>query len=292
MITRNDPCWCTSGKKWKKCHYPEKGAGPSFNELKEQYKKQYNILLKSREQIEGIRASCKLSASLLKKACEFAKEGVTTNEINDLIVKLHNEAGATPAPLGYGDPPFPKAICTSLNEVICHGIPDDRPLQKGDILNIDVTCILDGYYGDCSSMVAIGNVDNDKKRVMETSYNCLMQSIEILKPGLKVREIADVIERIATENQCSVVDQFVGHGVGVKFHEPPHVPHHYNDVDIPLAPGMIFTIEPMINRGVREGEIDPEDEWTARTLDRKPSAQYEHTLLITPEGYEILTLPG
>jgi len=290
LISRNDPCWCESGKKWKKCHYPNKNPQLSFKELKDQYKRQYHIFLKTPEQIKGIKASCKLAASILEKACNIAKEGVTTNEINDFIVELHKQAGAIPAPLGYGDPPFPKATCTSLNEVICHGIPDDTPLKTGDFLNIDVTCILNGYYGDCSKMVAIGKINNDKKRVMDTSLECLMQSIAILKPGVMINEIGDIIEDIAKKNNCTVVDQFVGHGVGIEFHEHPQVPHHRNDVQIPLAEGMTFTIEPMINAGVKEGRIDPMDNWTARTLDGKPSAQFEHTILITKDGHEILTL--
>lgn len=290
MITRNDPCWCGSGLKWKKCHWPQENAGLSLEERQARYKKQYNILIKSPKEIDGIRAACKLAASILKKACEMAKEGVTTNAINDFVVKLHKEAGAIPAPLGYGTPPYPKAICTSLNEVICHGIPDDTPLRNGDIMNIDVTCIYHGYYGDNSAMVCIGHIDAEKKRVVDTSYECLMRAIRILKPGVLVKEIGDAIESYATQHHCSVVNQFVGHGVGVHFHEPPQVPHHYNNVNIPLAEGMTFTIEPMINAGVREGYIDPVDHWTARTIDGKPSAQWEHTLLITDSGHEILTL--
>ncbi len=289
MISRNDPCFCGSGKKWKKCHFPTLPP-ESREDLASTYLKKYQIYLKTPEQIEGIRRSCKLSAEILKKTCAMAKIGVTTLELNDYSMELHKQVGAIPAPLGYGDPPFPKAICTSLNDVICHGIPDHRPLMEGDILNIDNTCILDGYYGDCSAMVAIGAISEEKKRVIDTSYECLMQSIAILKPGILVKDIADVIEKHAAEKNCSVVNQFVGHGVGVSFHEAPQIPHHSNRVNIPLAPGMIFTIEPMINAGVREGTIDAEDGWTARTLDGKPSAQWEHQILITHEGHEILTL--
>jgi methionyl aminopeptidase len=290
MISRNDPCWCGSGKKWKKCHYPAEPT-PNFEKIKQDYFNQYKIILKDKEQIEGIRRSCHLAASILKKTCAAAKAGVTTDELNDYAVKLHEEAGAIPAPLGYGVPPYPKAICTSLNEVICHGIPDATPLKNGDILNIDVTCILGGFYGDCSAMVSIGEVDEEKKRVVEVSYECLMLSIALLKPGLLLSEIGRTIEDYATEQGCSVVNEFVGHGVGINFHEPPQVPHHYNESHIPLIEGMTFTIEPMINAGVRKSIIDPIDRWTARTADGKPSAQWEHTLLITSDGYEILTLP-
>lgn len=283
---RNDPCWCGSGLKWKKCHYP---ALPSNQDLTRQYAKQYNIILKTPEQIQGIKKACRLTADILDKTCKLAKAGVTTNELNDYAYRLHVEAGAIPAPLNFGTPPFPKSICTSLNEVICHGIPDDTLLKDGDILNIDVSCLLNGYYGDCSRMVMIGNVSEDKKKVTEVCYECLMRSIAILKPGVLVSEIGKVITDYAHAQGCSVVYQFVGHGVGLHFREPPQIPHHYNNIAIPLAPGMTFTIEPMINAGMAEGLIDPNDHWTVRTADGRPSAQWEHTLLITESGHEILT---
>ena len=275
--------------KWKKCHFPQEPENDRSN-LASAYLKKYGILIKTNEQIEGIRNACKLAASILDATSKKATAGVTTDELNTYAQKLHSDAGAFPAPLGYGTPPFPKSICTSLNDVICHGIPDDVPLKEGDILNIDVTCILNGYYGDCSRMVAIGSIDEEKQRVMDVSYQCLMRSIAILKPGMLILEIANVIEGYAKSHECSVVNQFIGHGTGVKFHEPPQVPHHYNDLKIPLVEGMTFTIEPMINAGAREAVIDPIDHWTARTIDGKPSAQWEHTVLITATGHEILTL--
>jgi len=288
MIERNDPCFCGSGKKWKKCHYPEQ-PGETRDDLALRYKKRYGILLKTPEQIEKIRNSCKLAAKILDTLCKEAKEGMTTNELNKMAERMHLDAGAIPAPLGYGAPPFPKSICTSLNEEVCHGIPNNEKLKNGDFLNIDVTCILDGYYGDCSRMVAIGNIDEEKQRAMDTSYKCLMESIDICKPGVMISEIGNVIEKIAKENKCSVVDQFVGHGVGVGFHEAPQVPHHHNSTHIPMQEGMTFTIEPMINIGKRESIIDPDNQWIARTVDGKPSAQWEHTIVITDSGYEILT---
>lgn len=285
MIERNDVCWCGSGIKWKKCHYPKK---PALN-LKDQYEKQFQIRLKTPDQIAGIRRSGHLAAQILDKVCAQAKEGVTTLELDQLARKLYKDAGAIAATLGYGSPPYPASICTSLNEVICHGIPDKTPLKRGDILNIDVTCILDGYYGDCSRMIMIEPVTTEKALVVDVSYECLMRSIAILKPGVLVSEIGKAIEDYARSKGCSVVNQFVGHGVGIGFHEPPQIPHCYNNTQIPLAPGMTFTIEPMINAGVRDGYIDEKDGWTARTRDGKASAQWEHTLLITDTGYEILT---
>ena len=287
MIGRNDSCWCGSGKKWKKCHYPD--SGPSQVNIKEKYKKSFGILIKDDKEIEGIRRSGHLAAKILDATCAQAKEGVTTAFLNDFAHKMHLEAGATPAPLHYGHPPYPASICTSLNDVICHGIPDDRPLQNGDILNIDVTCILDGYYGDCSRMVIIGETTPEKALVVEVAYECLMRSVEILKPGVQIREIGEVIESYASSRGCSVVHQFVGHGVGINFHENPQVHHNRNNNATPLVPGMTFTIEPMINAGVAEGVIDRQDQWTARTADGKPSGQWEQTLLITDTGHEILT---
>lgn len=257
--------------------------------IAKEYLEKHEILIKTEAQIAGIRRAGHLAARILDALCAHAKEGVTTQELDDLANELHREAGAIPAPLHYGYPPFPKSICTSLNEVICHGIPDTRPLKKGDIVNIDVTSILDGFYGDCSRIVVIGPISEAQQRVVDVSYECLMRSIAILKPGVLVCDIGAEIERYAHSKGCSVVNQFVGHGVGVEFHENPQVPHCRNTVRIPLQAGMTFTIEPMINAGVREAVIDRKDKWTARTADGKPSAQWEHTLLITPDGYEILT---
>jgi methionyl aminopeptidase len=290
-MERNAPCFCGSGKKWKKCCSPNLPRGEE--NLARKYYQSYRILLKTPEQITHIRQACKISANILKSLCEAAKEGVPTIELDRLSRKLHTENNAIPAPLGYGSPPYPMSICTSLNEVICHGIPDKRPLEQGDILNIDVSpkILIDGqwYFGDCSAMVAIGKISEEKQRVFDVSKECLSRAIAVCKPGEPICLIGDVIEEYATSMGCSVVNQFVGHGVGLKFHEPPDIAHHYNKNQILMAPGMTFTIEPMINAGVREGEVDLTDEWTARTIDRKPSAQWEHTLLITDAGCEILT---
>ena len=260
------------------------------NDLAKIYQKKFGILVKNKEQIHGIHKASKLAAYILDEVCKQAKEGITTQELDHFAAELHKKAGATAAAYHYGNPPYPKSICTSLNEVICHGIPNDIPLQQGDILNIDVTSILDGYYGDCSRMVLIGEVSEEKKRVVDVSYECLMRSIQICKSGLLLSEIGKTIEDYASSRGCSVVNQFVGHGVGIRFHEPPQVYHSYNNSHIPLVPGMTFTIEPMINAGVREGIIDSSNGWEARTADGKPSAQWEHTILITGSSYEILTL--
>lgn len=290
MIGRNDPCWCGSEKKWKKCHYPEQDPNFETNKVRDRYRRDYDIHLKTPEQIAGIREACRLAADVLTKTAERAKAGVSTLELNDFAHQQMVKAGATPAALNYGHPPFPKSICISLNEVICHGIADEKTiLKEGDILNLDVACILGGYYGDCSRMVVIGKTTEERQRVVDVSYECLMRSIAILKPGVLISEIGDVIEDYAKAHNCSVVYQFVGHGVGVDFHEGPQVPHCKNGIDIPLIPGMTFTIEPMINAGTAEAVIDRKDQWTATTADGRASAQWEHTILITEDGYEILT---
>lgn len=286
MIGRNDPCWCGSGKKWKKCHAPDPGAV----DIAAQYKKRYGILLKTPEQIAGIRAACRLAAQILDEACRFAKEGVTTNEIDAFVAKLHADAGAIPAALHYGDPPFPKGICTSLNEMVCHGIPNDTPLIEGDCLNIDIASIYHGYYGDLSRMVSIGKLSKERQLVSDVSYECLMRAINVCRPNTLICEIGEAIESYASEKGCSVIYQFVGHGVGLGFHEAPQIPHNRNNNKTPLAPGMTFTIEPMINAGTTDIVIDPYNHWEARTADKKASAQWEHTLLITEDGHEILTL--
>ncbi|MCH9632172.1 MAG: Methionine aminopeptidase [Chlamydiae bacterium] len=287
MYGRNDPCWCGSKKKWKKCHYP-KAPPLSTNQLATEYYKKYQIRLKTPEEITKIRAACKLTKSILNKTCAMAKAGVTTKELDDYANKLMIEAGGIPATLNYGNPPYPASSCISLNEVICHGIPSERKFIEGDIANIDISVILDGCFGDCSAMVVIGETTKERQLVVDVAYESLMKSISILKPGVLLSQIGDVITDYATSKGCSVVYQFVGHGVGLAFHEPPQVLHSRNNIHIPLTAGMTFTIEPMINAGKPEGTIQ-DDGWTALTVDGKASAQWEHTILITEDGHEILT---
>lgn len=289
-ISRNDPCWCGSGQKWKKCHFPKLPELSESENKRREFFKKYRIILKNPQEIEGIKQACKVSAIILKKLCDAVRPGMTTLELDHLSMKLHKEMNAKPAPLGYGYPPFPKSICTSLNEVICHGIPDKTVLNEGDIMNIDVSSIVNGFFGDCSAMVTIGKISEERKKVVDTSYMCLMESIKLLKPGIPLCSIGNKITEVARKNGCSVVYQFVGHGVGLKFHEEPEVKHQANTNNTPLEAGMIFTIEPMINAGLPDAVIDSKDHWTARTVDGKASAQWEHTVLITETGYEILTL--
>ena len=218
MVGRNDPCWCGSGAKWKKCHFPRGNPQLELSAQARQYAKQFQILLKTPEQIAGVRRASIFAAEVLQELCAAAKAGVTTNELDALARVLHKKVGAVPAALGYGTPPFPKSICTSLNEVICHGIPDDVPLREGDILNIDVASCLGGYYGDCSAMVVIGQTTTERQLVVDVAKECLMRAIALLKPGVPLNVIGEAISSYAEAQGCSVVHQFVGHGVGVKFH--------------------------------------------------------------------------
>ncbi len=258
-------------------------------QLKKDYLKHFDVIIKDPDEIEKIREACIVASHILDRLCEKAQAGVTTLELNDYANRLHAEADAIPAPLNYGMPPFPRSICTSLNDVICHGIPDHTALKEGDILNIDVTSIYKGFFGDCSRMVTIGAVDPEKQLVIDVAYECLMRAIAALEPGIPLSTIGDVIEGYAESKGCSVVRAFVGHGIGKKFHEGPQVAHYRDSNPLILVPGMTFTIEPMINAGTYDTVIDARDRWTARTKDGKPSAQWEHTLLITENGHEVLT---
>lgn len=247
------------------------------------------IIIKSPEQIEGIRKSCKLAASTLDYAEQFVKPGVSTEFIDNKIEEFILSHGAVPAPKGYNG--FPKASCISPNNVICHGIPSKEIILKdGDILNIDITTILNGYYGDTSRMFTVGVVSEKADDLIETTLHCLDLAIEQVRPGNQFGNIGFVISRLAKAKGYSVVYEFCGHGVGIDFHEEPQVDHTARRNTGPeMKPGMIFTIEPMINEGKPRASVDSNDGWTARTTDNKLSAQFEHTVLVTHTGCEVLT---
>lgn len=251
------------------------------------------IILKSAEQVEGIRKSCQLAARCLNVVEEHVQPGVTTDSLNRIIDEFIRDNGAIPAPLDYHG--FPKETCISLNEVVCHGIPGDEVLKEGDILNIDVTTILDGYFGDTSRMYSVGEISDEADRLLKIAKECLDIGIEQVAPGNPIGQIGYAITQLANACECGTVYQFVGHGVGLQFHEPPQVPHYvpdllFEDVEsVVMQPGMIFTIEPMINLGTADAIISKKDGWTARTADGSLSAQYEHTVLVTDDGVEILT---
>lgn len=245
------------------------------------------ILIKTPDQIEGIRRSCKLAAKALQFIRPHVIPGVTTSSLNDRIEHFIRDHGAIPAPLGYKG--YPKATCISVNEVICHGIPDEYVLREGDILNIDVTTILDGYYGDTATMYSVGEINDSAKQILKIAEKCRDVGIKQVWPGNFFGNIGYFIARYAILNECSVVEQFCGHGVGVEFHEPPQIMHiAAKDSGMRMLPGMIFTVEPMLNAGTHELYIEA-DEWTAKTADGKLSAQFEHTVLVTRSGVEVLT---
>lgn len=245
-------------------------------------------IIKTQEEIEKMRVAGKLAAQTLEMIAPFVKEGVTTNELNDICHDyIVNELQAIPAPLNYRG--FPKSICTSLNHVICHGIPNDKKLKKGDIMNIDVTVIKDGYYGDTSKMFEIGETSIQASRLTRVARECLLIGIEQVKPGNTLGDIGHAIQKYAEKQKFSVVREYCGHGIGNVFHEEPQVLHYGQPhTGLVLEAGMTFTIEPMINAGKRHSRV-LNDGWTVITKDRSLSAQWEHTLLVTPTGVEILT---
>ena len=236
-----------------------------------------------------------VNAALLDYVRPHVVEGVTTGEIDRLVYEYTMDHGHVPACLGYqGDKnPFPKSCCTSINEVICHGIPDSYVLKSGDIVNVDLTTIVDGWHGDQSETFLIGDVSKEVRRIVQCAFDCLYLSIDALYPGCPVSVIGTTIEKhVKAHYGFGIVDKYVGHGIGLNFHQPPNIPHvfsHQSRGDR-LYPGMCFTIEPMINGGTPLSVVDPSDGWTVRTRDNQPSAQFEHTILMTEDGPEILTL--
>lgn len=286
-LSRNDPCWCGSGKKYKSCHLAQDLQRSRAGRTKEQGGKR-EVILKTEEQIAGIRRSCQLTRDILDWLTERIVPGITTEDINRWVHVRTLEAGAVPAPLNYRG--YPKSVCTSLNEVICHGIPTpDRVLQEGDILNIDVTCILDGYYGDASRMFLIGTVSPEAAQLVRVTRECLYLGIDQVHPGNTIGDIGHAIQTHAEGHGYSVVRAFVGHGTGIHFHEAPDVPHYGEPgTGLVLVPNMVFTIEPMINIGTYQVRL-LDDGWTAVTADNSLSAQWEHTVCVTENGVEILT---
>lgn len=247
-------------------------------------------LVKTTEQIEGIRRSGVVNTGVLDAVAEMIKPGISTADIDRVVYDYTTAHGAIPAPLNYEG--FPKSVCTSINEVVCHGIPsDDERLEEGDIVNVDVSTILDGYYSDASRMFVVGGKTSpEKQKLVDVARECLEIGAEAAKPWGFVGDIGKAIARHAHRNGFSVVRALCGHGVGLEFHEEPEVDHYdTRRKGMLLVPGMVFTIEPMINMGTYEVFIDEEDGWTVVTEDELPSAQWEHTFVMTEHGLEILT---
>ncbi|MBK8014901.1 MAG: type I methionyl aminopeptidase [Deltaproteobacteria bacterium] len=254
------------------------------------------IHIKSEEEIEGVRQASLLAARTLKMAGALVKPGVSTEEINRAVHEFTHDHGAISAPLNYGAdpdrgvPPFPKSVCTSVNDVICHGIPSKSDvLKEGDIVNIDVTPRLNGFHGDTSRTFLVGEVAPEVQKLVEVTLTCLLRGIEVVRPNARIREIGVAIQKVAEPFGYGVVREYVGHGIGRRFHEEPQIPHYPGKENRRLLPGMIFTIEPMINLGSHETKLDPVDGWTVRTADGSLSAQFEHTILVTETGHDVLT---
>jgi len=283
-ISRNALCPCGSGKKYKRCCL-NKPSSSQTSDL--QYAKKHRIRIKTPEQIEGIRRAGRLVIDTLDLVEPHIRPGMTTDEINTMVHDFTIRNGAIPAPLNYRG--FPKSVCVSINEVICHGIPGDRTFKDGDIVNVDVTSILDSYYADASKTFFVGTPNADAQKIVNVSRQCLAEGMAAAMPGNTVGDIGYAIQSYAEGQGCSVVREFVGHGVGVDFHEAPQIPHYGKaGSGVRLVPGMVFTIEPMINLGKKELVV-LDDGWTAVTKDGSLSAQFEQTLLVTETGVESLT---
>lgn len=286
-IGRNDPCWCGSHKKYKSCHL-------AFDEKLENMKNEGILvpsheIIKTSEQIEGIREAGKLNTAVLDLVAEHIIEGMNTEEINVLVHDYTIKHGGIPAPLHYKG--FPKSVCTSINDEVCHGIPDkNRVLKNGDIINVDVTTILNGYYADASRMFCIGEVSPEAKKLVDVTKECLDAGLAAVKAWGYLGDVGYAVNTLAQKNGYSVVEEIGGHGVGLKFHEEPYVCHiGKKNTGMLLVPGMVFTIEPMINAGKREVYQDAQNGWTIYTQDGTLSAQWEYTVAITENGIEVLT---
>lgn len=286
-LGRNDFCWCGSGRKYKACHM-------AMDEKIESYALQGHIvpshdILKTPEQIQGIRESSKLNIAILDEIEKQIHIGMSTEEIDRIVCDMTKEMGGIAAPLHYEG--FPKSVCTSINEVVCHGIPsEERLLQDGDIVNVDVSTIYQGYFSDSSRMFMLGNVPEETQKLVRVARECIDVGLEQVKPWNFLGDMAEAINNHAKKNGYSIVREIGGHGVGLEFHEEPFVSYVTSKgTEMLMVPGMVFTIEPMVNMGKADIYIDDEDGWTVYTDDGKPSAQWEVTLVVTEDGYEILT---
>ena len=250
------------------------------------------IILKNEKEIEAMRVAGQLAGQVLRMIREHVKPGISTGELDEICHRHITEVqDAIPAPLDYKG--FPKSICTSVNHVVCHGIPGEKVLRDGDIVNIDITVIKDGWHGDTSKMFQVGKTSIRASRICDIAYQSMVRGVEMIKPGVRLGDIGHTIQQFAERHGCSVVREYCGHGIGQGFHEDPQVLHYGRPgTGEVLVPGMVFTIEPMINLGKRETRLMP-DGWTVITRDRSLSAQWEHTIAVTGSGYDVLTrLPG
>ncbi|WP_343008057.1 methionyl aminopeptidase [Parolsenella catena] len=284
---RNEPCWCGSGKKYKKCH------AAIDERLQECYLNGqeviYRHLLKTPEDIEGIKRSAAINVGVLDTVAERIAPGVTTAEVDQWIYDYTVEHGGIPADLNYEG--FPKSVCTSINDVVCHGIPSERDvLREGDIVNVDCSTILDGYFSDSSRMFCIGEVSPERKKLVDVTRESIQRGLAQVKPWNTLGDMAHAVQTYVEENGFNVVREFGGHGIGKEFHEDPFVSHVGEPGEgVVLAPGMCFTIEPMVNAGGAGIDMNDSNGWTVRTADGSDSAQWEVQLVVTDTGYELLS---
>lgn len=285
-LERNDPCWCGSGKKYKQCHMRFDEKIRSF--ALEGHMVPDQGMIKTPEQIEGIRESGKVNVAVLDYVAQNIRAGISTEEINRMVDEKTRELGGIPAPLGYDG--FPKSVCTSVNDEVCHGIPDENViLQEGDIINVDVSTIYNGYFSDSSRMFVIGETTPEREKIVRVAKECMEEGIRAVKPWTFLGDMANAVNSHAKENGCSIVVDIGGHGVGLEFHEDPFVSYVApKGTEMLMVPGMVFTIEPMVNAGTEEIYIDDDNGWTVYTEDGKPSAQWETTVLVTEDGCEVL----
>ena len=283
---RNDPCWCGSGKKYKKCHI-------DFDEKIEEFEGAGHIvpsheILKNAEQIEKIKESAKINIAVLDYVAEHIKAGISTAEIDKWVYDITTKMGGVPAPLNFEG--FPKSVCTSINNEVCHGIPsEDVIIKDGDIINVDVSTNLNGYFSDSSRMFCIGNVSEENRKLVEETKNAVYEGLKQVKPWGFLGDMGQAVNDYVKSKGYSVVREVGGHGIGLEFHEDPWVSYtSKEDTGVLMVPGMIFTIEPMVNMGSDEIYTDEIDDWTVRTEDGLPSAQWEIMVLVTETGHEVL----
>jgi methionyl aminopeptidase len=303
----NEQCWCGSGRKYKRCHKPLEGrvlqgvvsprrpvpehiARPPYADTGV-VTRWPEPRVKTPETIEKMRHAGAVAAEVLRLAGAMVAPGVTTDEIDAYVHELCIERNAYPSPLNYNF--YPKSLCTSVNEVICHGIPDSRPLQDGDIVNLDVTTYVGGVHGDTNATFLVGNVDPVSRDLVKVTEECMWHGIEAVVPGRPLSDIGRAIESHAKKHHYGVVRAFIGHGIGELFHGDIQVLHYYDErASMIMRPGMTFTIEPMITVGAWQHKMVFDDDWTAVTADGKRTAQFEHTLVVTDDGADVLTAPG
>ena len=285
-IERNDPCWCGSQKKYKKCHM-------AFDEkLQEFADKGYIVpsreLIKTAKQIEKIKESCKINNAVLDYVAQNIHAGISTEEIDRMVYEKTTQLGGIPAPLGFDG--FPKSVCTSVNDQVCHGIPSETDiLQEGDIITVAVSTIYNGYYSDASRMFCIGQVSDEARRLVDVTKECVEIGISMVKPWTCLGDMGHAVHEHALKNGYTIVPDIGGHGVGLEFHEEPWVSYvTLPDTEMLMVPGMIFTIEPMVNMGTDEVFVDADNDWTVYTDDGQLSAQWEVTVLVTEDGCEVL----